>query len=262
MTGQSGRPPNASDELIALIRPDAENKSGTLFDDADAAEYTPPPVTITCKPGDSLDHIEDGSIDVVVMDPPYYANVMYAELSDFFYVWLKRTAGHVFPELFRRHLTDKDNEAVANPARFKGEKGASVLAGRDYQERMASIFAECRRTLKPSGIMTLMFTHKKVEAWDALTKGLMEAGFAITASWPIHTEAAGQPAHQEQGGGQNHHLSGLPPARQSDMRNRRKPLLGGCGAADRQRGADAGQGIPGSGHCRGRSVSCFLWSGA
>ena len=167
-------------ELIALIRPDAENKSGTLFDDADTAEYTPPPVSITCKPGDSLDHIEDGSIDVVVMDPPYYANVMYAELSDFFYVWLKRTAGHVFPELFRRHLTDKDNEAVANPARFKGEKGASALAGRDYQERMASIFAECRRTLKPGGIMTLMFTHKKVEAWDALTKGLMEAGFAIT----------------------------------------------------------------------------------
>ena len=178
-------------ELIALIRPDAEKKSGTLFDHADAAEYTPPPITVTCKPGDSLDHIEDGSIDVVVMDPPYYANVMYAELSDFFYVWLKRTAGHVFPELFRRHLTDKDNETVANPARFKGEKGASVLAGRDYQERMASIFAECRRTLKPGGIMTLMFTHKKVEAWDALTKGLMEAGFTITASWPINTEAEG-----------------------------------------------------------------------
>ena len=178
-------------ELVALIRPDADSKIGNLFDDANAAEYTPPPVTITCKPGDSLDHIEDGSIDVVVMDPPYYANVMYAELSDFFYVWLKRTAGHVFPELFRRHLTDKDNEAVANPARFKGEKGAGALAGRDYQERMASIFAECRRTLKPGGIMTLMFTHKKVEAWNALTKGLMEAGFVISASWPIHTEPEG-----------------------------------------------------------------------
>ena len=178
-------------ELVALVRPDADSKIGNLFDDANTAEYTPPPVSITCKPGDSLDHIEDGSIDVVVMDPPYYANVMYAELSDFFYVWLKRTAGHVFPELFRRHLTDKDNEAVANPARFKGEKGAGALAGRDYQKRMASIFAECRRTLKPGGIMTLMFTHKKVEAWDALTKGLMEAGFVISASWPIHTEPEG-----------------------------------------------------------------------
>ena len=179
------------DELVALVRSEAKGDARGLFDEANAAEYIPPPVTITCKPGDSLDHIEDGSIDVVVMDPPYYDNVMYAELSDFFYVWLKRTAGHVFPELFRRHLTDKDNEAVANPAKFRDQKGAGALARRDYQERMASIFAECRRTLKPDGVMTLMFTHKATGAWDALTKGLMEAGFAITASWPINTEAEG-----------------------------------------------------------------------
>ena len=150
-----------------------------------------PPVTITCKSADSLDHIASHSIDVVIMDPPYYDNVMFAELSDFFYVWLKRTAGHVFPELFRRQLTDKENEAVANPARFQGQKGAKALAGRDYQERMAAIFAECRRVLKPNGIMTLMFTHKATGAWDALTKGLMQAGFVITASWPINTEAGG-----------------------------------------------------------------------
>ena len=125
------------------------------------------------------------------MDPPYYDNVMYAELSDFFYVWLKRTAGHVFPELFTRQLTDKENEAVANPARFAGEKGARALAGRDYQERMAAIFAECRRVLKANGIMTLMFTHKATGAWDALTTGLMEAGFIITASWPVNTESEG-----------------------------------------------------------------------
>ena len=150
-----------------------------------------PPITVTCKPADSLDHIDDATIDVVVMDPPYYDNVMYAELADFFYVWLKRTAGHVFPELFRRRLTDKENEAVANPARFKGTKGARALAGRDYQDRMAAIFRECARVLKPDGIMTLMFTHKATGAWDALTTGLMEAGFQITASWPINTEAAG-----------------------------------------------------------------------
>jgi len=148
-------------------------------------------VRVTSKSGDGLDHIGDASIDCVVMDPPYYDNVMYAELSDFFYVWLKRTAGYVYPELFRRQLTDKENEAVANPARFKAEKGAKALAGREYQNRMASIFAEMRRVLKPNGIMTLMFTHKATGAWDALTKGLMEAGFTITASWPINTEAEG-----------------------------------------------------------------------
>ena len=184
------------DELVALIHPDAGGDAGDLLDVAETqpAETTatpPVPVTITCKSGDSLDHLADGSIDAVVMDPPYYDNVMYAELSDFFYVWLKRTAGHLFPELFRRQLTDKENEAVANPAKFSGQTGARALAGKDYQERMAAIFAECRRVLKPDGIMTLMFTHKATGAWDALTTGLIEAGFAITASWPINTEAGG-----------------------------------------------------------------------
>ena len=183
-------------ELVALVHPDTPTADGDLVDrvnrsGGEGAHLAPPPITITCKPGDSLDHLGDASVDLVVMDPPYYDNVMYAELSDFFYVWLKRTAGHVFPELFRRQLTDKENEAVANPAKFRGEKGARALAGQDYQERMAAIFAECRRVLKPDGIMTLMFTHKATGAWDALTKGLIESGFAITASWPINTEAEG-----------------------------------------------------------------------
>jgi hypothetical protein len=124
-------------------------------------------------------------------------NVMYAELADFFYVWLKRTAGLLFPEQFVDHLTDKDREAVANPAKFKdfskvkGSGGAKKRAARDYQERMQAIFAEARRVLKPDGIMTLMFTHKATGAWDALAKGLVDAGFVITASWPIQTEAEG-----------------------------------------------------------------------
>jgi adenine-specific DNA methylase len=171
--------------LVNLARPDTKHDGQLLRPEA----ITPPSVTISCKPGEALDHIDDASVDVVVMDPPYYDNVMYAELSDFFYVWLKRTAGYVLPELFTRQLTDKENEAVANPAKFSGQKGAKALAGRDYQDRMARIFEECRRVLKPNGIMTLMFTHKATGAWDALTKGLMHAGFIITASWPINTEA-------------------------------------------------------------------------
>ena len=182
------------DELVSLIHASTDGRAGDLLDAAErpsAERASPPVVTITCRSADSLDHITDARIDAVVMDPPYYDNVMYAELSDFFYVWLKRTAGRVFPELFRRQLTDKENEAVANPAKFRDQKGARALAGRDYQQRMAAIFAECRRVLKPDGIMTLMFTHKATGAWDALTSGLMDAGFAITASWPINTEAGG-----------------------------------------------------------------------
>ena len=159
---------------------------GPLFDDA-----ATPPLTVTCQSGDDLEHIAAASVDAVIIDPPYGANVMYAELSDFFYVWLKRTAGVVVPELFTRYLTDKDAEAVANKSRFAGEKGADKLAGRHYQDRMAAIFAEARRVLKADGIMTVMFTHKDTGAWDALTQGLMTAGFRITASWPVNTEAEG-----------------------------------------------------------------------
>jgi adenine-specific DNA methylase len=182
-------------ELIKLSRPDAEVNTGGQQNRElhlrNKEHAAPPRVTITCKPGENLDHLNDDSIDVVVMDPPYYDNVMYGELSDFFYVWLKRTAGYVYPELFRRPLTDKEHEAVANLARFKGQEGARDLAYRDYRDRMAGIFAECRRVLKPGGIMTLMFTHKGTHAWDALTTGLMESGFIITASWPVNTEAEG-----------------------------------------------------------------------
>ena len=185
-------------ELVELVAPESDTgQHHDLFSgdgdppEPDAKPNAPPSVSITCKSADNLDHLDDASIEAIVMDPPWEANVMYAELSDFFYVWLKRTAGHIFPELFRSHLTDKDNEAVANVARFKGQKGAGARATRDYQERMAAIFAECHRVLKPNGIMTLMFTHKAAGAWDALTTGLMKAGFVITASWPINTEAPG-----------------------------------------------------------------------
>lgn len=183
------------EELIELSRPDLDikkaNSKNKQLKLLAPSSFTLPNSTITNHSGDNLYHLEDKSIDAIVFDPPYYDNVMYAELSDFFYVWLKRTAGYVYPELFTRQLTDKENEAVANPAKFQGEKGAKALATKDYQERMASIFAECRRVLKEDGILTLMFTHKAQGAWDALASGLLEAGFTITASWPVNTEAEG-----------------------------------------------------------------------
>jgi putative DNA methylase len=174
------------EELVEMVGGDHSTQRNLLSSTRNGAS-----IATSCVSADALIGIDDGSIDAVVMDPPYYDNVMYAELSDFFYVWLKRTAGYVYPELFTRQLTDKDNEAVANPAKFRNEKSAKALAYRDYKERMARIFAECRRVLKPDGILTLMFTHKATDAWDALASGLMEAGFTITASWPINTEAEG-----------------------------------------------------------------------
>ncbi len=133
---------------------------------------------------------EDNSIHNITVDPPYYDNVMYAELSDFFYVWLKRSVGDLFPEFFNDELTNKDDEAVANQARFKSlGKKKKELAEKDYELKMAAAFREMHRVLTPEGVLTVMFTHKKVEAWDTLASALIGAGFTIKASWPVHTES-------------------------------------------------------------------------
>lgn len=172
-------------ELVDMV---ADGRKGDLLD---AISKNDGKITLLNGSASSMPSIADKSVDVVVMDPPYGANVMYAELSDFFYVWLKRTAGLVVPELFTRRLADKEGEAVANIAHFKGEKGSARLAEQDYRHKMEGIFAECRRVLKDDGIMTVMFTHKDTGAWDALAMSLMDAGFVITASWPVNTEASG-----------------------------------------------------------------------
>ncbi len=145
--------------------------------------------SITRGPAADLD-IPSGSVHNITVDPPYYDNVMYAELADFFYVWLKRSVGHLFPELFRDELTNKDDEAVANPARFSDVGGSKkVLAEQDYERKMAAAFREMHRVLRPDGVLTVMFTHKRVEAWDTLASALIGAGFVIKASWPVHTES-------------------------------------------------------------------------
>lgn len=186
------------EELLEMLHPELEAKKRKQQTSQQLSMLDTPivrkkegSVCLSCQSGDALYHIDDHSIDAVVMDPPYYDNVMYAELSDFFYVWLKRTAGYVYPELFTRTLTDKENEAVANPVKFKGQKNPKDLAYDDYRTRMAAIFAECRRVLSKDGVLMLMFTHKATGAWDALAKGLLDAGFVISASWPVNTEAEG-----------------------------------------------------------------------
>ena len=165
---------------------------------------TAPPTQVINGPAQYIMELDDASIDCIVFDPPYHNNVNYAELSDFFYVWLKRTAGYVFPGYFTDHLSDKINEAIASPARFRTQAGnakaadrksklsATGLATKDYLDKMREIFYECRRVIKPAadgGIMTVMFTHKDLSAWDALITALIEAGFNITRVWPIKTEA-------------------------------------------------------------------------
>ncbi|PSB15509.1 DNA methylase [filamentous cyanobacterium Phorm 46] len=152
-------------------------------------QYDPKTIQINAASADSLYHIPDNSVDAIITDPPYYSTIQYAELSDFFYVWMKRTLGDIFPDLFYSELTDKDREAVANPSRFRN-MGASPdeLAAQDYEAKMALAFSEYYRVLRDDGVMTVQFNHKESGAWDVLTKSLIDAGFEITASWAVSTE--------------------------------------------------------------------------
>ncbi len=151
------------------------------------------PVEILNKDAANLP-MEDAEVEAIVMDPPYYDNVMYSELSDFFYIWMKKYLGDEYPELFTQDLTDKNKEAIANTAEYDGIAGdgesKTQLAKEDYEQKMSGILSEAARVLRDDGILTLMFTHKKTEAWDTLTTALIEAGFRITASHPVNTERA------------------------------------------------------------------------
>jgi adenine-specific DNA methylase len=134
--------------------------------------------------------IEDGSLVSITVDPPYYDNVNYAELSDFFFVWYKPLLKGYFDELLcSGSLTPKDEEAVANSARFAPSPKRKLLAKQDYERKMLACFMEMNRVLKADGVLTVMFTHKQVQAWDTLGSSLMRAGFRIDASWPVHTES-------------------------------------------------------------------------
>jgi putative DNA methylase len=141
-------------------------------------------LTIINGSGASMYGLADSSVDLVVNDPPYYNNVMYAELADFFYVWQKRVLNDLYPELFHQYLTDKESEAVANPFR----DGSSSAAKERYEILMREMYAECYRVTKDDGRMVLMFTHKSQDGWETLTQALVGSGWAITATYPVESE--------------------------------------------------------------------------
>lgn len=152
------------------------------------------PVPITFGSATNLLEIEDKSITAIVVDPPYADNVQYSELADFFYVWLKRTQGHRRPEWFSTYLCEHNEEAVVNITRHRenGKLSASearAKAHEFYQRLMTDSFKEAHRILRDDGVLTVMFTHKKQEAWASLFESLIAAGFTITSTFPIKTES-------------------------------------------------------------------------
>ncbi len=131
----------------------------------------------------------DGSLDVVVTDPPYYDNVPYADISDFFYVWLKRSVGQLYPEHFASEGTPKKAEAVADAVRHEGDKDK---AKRAYEEMMEVAFREAHRTLRTTGQIVIVYAHKTTLGWATLVDALRRSGFIVTEAWPLDTERPGR----------------------------------------------------------------------
>jgi putative DNA methylase len=129
--------------------------------------------------------LENNSIDAVITDPPYYDNVPYADVSDFFYVWLKRSVGHYYLEHFASEGTPKKSEAVADASRHGGNKDK---AKRAYEAMMEQSFAEAHRVLKAEGQAIIVYAHKTTLGWSTLVDALRNANFTVTESWPLDTE--------------------------------------------------------------------------
>ena len=129
--------------------------------------------------------LSDELFDAVITDPPYYDNVAYADLSDFFYVWLRRTIGHLHTEHFTSLLTPKKREAVADAVRHEGNRDK---AARAYEQMMARAFIEAGRVLKPGAPLVIVYAHKTTLGWTTLVDALRVAGFIVTEAWPLDTE--------------------------------------------------------------------------
>ena len=127
---------------------------------------------------------EDGAFDAILTDPPYYDAVPYSDLSDFFYVWHRRSLHDVHPTLYATELTPKRAEIVQNAVRNKDAES--------FERGMGAAFGEMHRVLKNDGVVVVVFAHKTTHAWETMLAALLASGFVVTASWPIETEQRGR----------------------------------------------------------------------
>jgi len=139
-------------------------------------------------------HLASGSLDAVVTDPPYYDNVPYADISDYFYVWLKRAVGDLYPEHFATTCTPKKTEAIADAGRHSGDWDRAKSS---YEAMMQGAFARVYESLKPGGLIAIVYAHKTTLGWATLVDALRRAGFTVSEAWPLDTEKPGRLRAQE-----------------------------------------------------------------
>lgn len=169
---------------------------GSVAWTAKALEATPGRFPGQARQLDAMAAVNGVTEPIACTDPPYYDNIGYAELSDFFYVWLRRSLGHIYPDLFSTLLTPKTQELVVIPYRFGGDR---LQAQRFFEQGLRTAFEHMREAHAPNYPLTLFYAFKQAESadgsvastgWDTMLSGLLDSGLAVTGTWPIRSELA------------------------------------------------------------------------
>jgi len=142
-------------------------------------------------------HSQVAATGVLSTDPPYYDNVGYSDLSDFFYVWLRRSLRDVHPDLLSTMLVPKAEELVANPYRHDGKLGARQF----FEDGFRRVFARARASALSDFPITVYYAFKQSDTddggtastgWETLLDGMIRSGWAITGTWPVRSERGGR----------------------------------------------------------------------
>jgi len=126
--------------------------------------------------GDSKDLDYEDEFDAVITDPPYYDNIIYSELSDFFYVWQKIVLNSEY-DAFKGSSTPREDSIVANPFENKGEE--------EFEEELREVFENLINALKQDGILVFTYHHSGSESWGQVLESLCDVGFEVTGAYPI-----------------------------------------------------------------------------
>lgn len=137
---------------------------------------------VTCGSSTDLVQLKDGSVDLVITDPPFGDLIQYSELSDFFYVWLRLALKDHYPAVFKPEYSPKSLEAVAN--KYREPENPNGF----YQRLLTQCWREAHRVLKPSGILAFTFHHSEDEPWVAVLESLFDAGYYLEATYPIRAD--------------------------------------------------------------------------
>lgn len=166
--------PNVAQWILRALRGVPDSTSPAIVLASDAQSVPAPPGRI-----------------VVCTDPPYGANIGYANLSDVMYVWVRRALGRVHPDLFSTVLSPKNGEAVAEPGRFGGNAKEAAAA---FEEKLTSAFAHCREMTHPADPMAIFYSYKQTQedseiGWANMLNAVVRAGLTVVGTWPLRTEA-------------------------------------------------------------------------